>query len=118
MPIKNECAMSVENKCKKNVNLPDNLLVNVEIRSKDPHSVSKKQKFRRQAQVKSQVSVIIHWRCATPTTSPESNATTNPSPEGGTDPKSGKAVVIMEEPSHHNGMGVPPHQINTPHVAM
>ena len=41
MPIKNECAMSVENKCKKNVNLPDNLLVNVEIRSKDPHSVSK-----------------------------------------------------------------------------
>ena len=41
MPIKNECAMSVENKCKKNVNLPDNLLVDVEIRSKDPHSVSK-----------------------------------------------------------------------------
>ena len=41
MPMKNECAMSVENKCKKNVNLPDNLLVNVEIRSKDPHSVSK-----------------------------------------------------------------------------
>ena len=77
-----------------------------------------KTKFRRQAQVKSQVSVIIHWRCATPTTSPESNATTNPSPEGGTDPKSGKAVVIMEEPSHHYGVGVPPHQINTPHVAM
>ena len=41
MPMKNECAMSVENKCKKNVNLPDNLLVDVEIRSKDPHSVSK-----------------------------------------------------------------------------
>ena len=92
--------------------------MNVEIRSKDPHSVSKNKKFRRQAQVKSQVSIIIHWRCATPTTSPESNATTNPSPEGGTDPKSGKAVVIMEEPSHHYGVGVPPHQINTPHVAM
>ena len=41
MPMKNECAMSVKNECKKNVSLPDNLLVNVEIRSKDPHSVSK-----------------------------------------------------------------------------
>ena len=41
MPMKNECAMSVKNECKKNVSLPDNLLVNVEIRSEDPHSVSK-----------------------------------------------------------------------------
>ena len=41
MPIKNECAMSVENKCKKNVNLPDNLLVDVEIRSKDPTVLAK-----------------------------------------------------------------------------
>ena len=118
MPMKNECAMSVENKCKKNVNLPDNLLVDVEIRSKDPHNVSKNKNSEDRPKSKSQVSVIIHWRCATPTTSPESNATTNPSPEGGTDPKSGKAVVIMEGPSHHYGVGVPPHQINTPHVAM
>ena len=77
-------------------------------------TVLAKTKFRRQAQVKSQVSVIIHWSCATPTTSPESNATTNPSPwEGGTRSKSGKAVVIMEGPSHHYGVGCPPHQINT-----
>ena len=40
MPMKNECAMSVKNECMKNVSLPDNLLVNVEIGSKDPHSVS------------------------------------------------------------------------------
>jgi hypothetical protein len=41
MPMKNECAMSVENKCKKNVSLPDNLLVNVEIRSKDSTVLAK-----------------------------------------------------------------------------
>ena len=41
MPMKNECAMSVKNECKKNVSLPDNLLVNVEIRSKDPTVLAK-----------------------------------------------------------------------------